>query len=184
MSSPKIAFATAATAVVAILGALASTAAHARGGEVQWSVTVGMPAVTLPVPVLTLPVPGPVVVAPAPRSQVVYVPDRDVPVYPAGHPYGGYRDHRGYREPTRWDVDGDGIPNRHDRLYNPVWDRNGNGVPDRREARRGPYGDRDRDGIPNRYDRHDDRWDRRGDRHDDRYDDRREWREWRGPQGR
>jgi hypothetical protein len=41
------------------------------------------------------------------------------------------------RPPTRWDRDGDGIPNRYDRVYNPRWDRDG-------------------DGIPNRYDRHDD----------------------------
>jgi hypothetical protein len=42
-----------------------------------------------------------------------------------------------YRRPTRWDRDGDGIPDRRDRLYNPAWDRDG-------------------DGIANRYDRHDD----------------------------
>ena len=48
----------------------------------------------------------------------------------------------GYRAPTRWDRDGDGIPNRYDRLYNPRWDRDG-------------------DGIPNRYDRRDDRRDGR-----------------------
>jgi len=32
--------------------------------------------------------------------------------------------------------DGDGMPNRYDRVYNPRWDRDG-------------------DGVPNRYDRHD-----------------------------
>lgn len=42
---------------------------------------------------------------------------------------------RGYHQPRYWDRDGDGIPNRHDRRYNPRWDRDG-------------------DGIPNRYDRH------------------------------
>jgi hypothetical protein len=95
------------------------------------------------------------------------MPEREAVYYPRYHPHDG-RGHFGYRAPTRWDVDGDGIPNRHDRLYNPAWDRNGNGVPDRREYRHGPYGDRDRDGIPNRYDRHDDRWDYRSDRDDRR----------------
>src|SRR4051812_14328100 len=42
------------------------------------------------------------------------------------------------QRPTRWDRDGDGIPNRYDRVYNPPWDRDG-------------------DGIPNRYDHHDGR---------------------------
>jgi hypothetical protein len=56
---------------------------------------------------------------------------------------------RGYHQPTRFDRDGDGVPNRFDRVYNPVWDRDG-------------------DGIPNRYDRHD------GERRDhDRRDDHR-----------
>ena len=49
---------------------------------------------------------------------------------------------RHYQQPTRWDRDGDGIPNRYDRVYNPRWDRDG-------------------DGIPNRYDRRDDRRDHR-----------------------
>ncbi len=44
-----------------------------------------------------------------------------------------------YRAPTRRDVDGDGIPNRYDRVYNPRWDRDGDGVPNRydRNPRRG-----------------------------------------------
>jgi hypothetical protein len=168
MNSRKLALA-AATAAVALVGATVGTAAHAR--DAQWSVTIGAPVITLPAPRITLPVPAPVVVVP--RPQVVYTTEHHAP-----HP--GYGP-GGYREPTRWDVDGDGIPNRHDRLYNPAWDRNGNGVPDRREYRHGPYGDRDRDGIPNRYDRRDDRWDdHRGGRDHDRYD-RRDWRE---PHGR
>ena len=48
----------------------------------------------------------------------------------------GYAHERSYRAPTRWDRDGDGVPNRDDRVYNPRWDRDG-------------------DGVPNRYDRHD-----------------------------
>jgi WXXGXW repeat (2 copies) len=50
--------------------------------------------------------------------------------------------------PSRWDRDGDGIPNRYDRSDN----------------RRGAYGDRDRDGVPNRYDRYDNRQGAFGDR--------------------
>ena len=38
-----------------------------------------------------------------------------------------------YQRPTRWDRDGDGIPNRRDRLYNPRWDRDGDGIPNRRD---------------------------------------------------
>ena len=43
------------------------------------------------------------------------------------------------------------------------WDRNGDGIPDRQQAY-GPYGDRDRDGVPNRYDRYDNRQGAWGDR--------------------
>jgi hypothetical protein len=50
---------------------------------------------------------------------------------------------------SRWDRDGDGVPDRYERPRN--WDRNHNGVPDRYESRR--YRDRDRDGIPDRYER-------------------------------
>lgn len=101
-------------AAVALAGTFAATASQAHT-NVQWSVTVGSPGVVvgLPVPVL----PRPVVVAP-PHRVVVPGPV----VYPA-----------------RWDRDGDGIPNRYDRVYNPRWDRDG-------------------DGVPNRYDRHDNRW--------------------------
>jgi hypothetical protein len=142
----------------AILGALVGTAAHARGGDVQLIVTLPVPVITLPAPRVYLP--APVLVQPVQRSE----PPAAVVVY---EPV--YR-HPGFSGLTRWDVDGDGIPNRYDRVYNPPWDRNGNGVPDRREYghhRHGPWGDRDRDGIPNRYDRRDDRWDRG---HDRRYD--------------
>src|SRR3954451_13801820 len=40
-----------------------------------------------------------------------------------------YYRHDGYRAPTRWDRDGDGIPNRRDPIYNPRWDRDGDGIP-------------------------------------------------------
>jgi hypothetical protein len=40
---------------------------------------------------------------------------------------------RHYRHPTRWDRDGDGIPNRYDRRYNPRRDRDGDGIPNRHD---------------------------------------------------
>jgi hypothetical protein len=110
------------TAALALTGAMVAGAAQAYGGDdVQWSVTIGTPIGT---PVYTQP--APVYVQPAP----VYV--RPAPVY-----------QRGYREPTRWDRDGDGIPNRYDALYNPRWDRDGDGVPDRYETRYNRRHDRD-----------------------------------------
>jgi hypothetical protein len=99
---------------VALVGVLAAASVEARGrDDVQLSVTIGAPVWTLP----SLPVVRPGFVAPS-----------------YGYAYG--RHERSYREPTRWDRDGDGIPNRYDRVYNPRWDRDG-------------------DGIPNRYDRYD-----------------------------
>ena len=98
-----------ALALAGMLGAGAARAGH--GADVQWSVTIGTPVYTRPAPVIVQP----------------------HPVYRVGVPYHRpYRDHRVYRGPTRWDVDGDGIANRHDR-------------------------DRDGDGIPNWHDRHDGR---------------------------
>jgi len=99
---------------VAIAGALAASSVEARSrDDVQFSITIGSPA-----PWRAQPAYGPALIA---RS---------------------YDRHDGYRAPTRWDRDGDGIPNRYDRLYNPRWDRDG-------------------DGVPNRYDRHDNRRDGR-----------------------
>lgn len=80
-----------------------------------------------------------------------------------------------YHAPTHWDRDGDGIPNRHDRLYNPAWDVDGDGIPNRHDRRYNPARDVDGDGIPNRRDgrysphRDHDRDDVRNryDRHDD-----------------
>ena len=128
-----------------IIGALALAAtlgagvAQARGGdELNWSITIGTP---IGVPAYHQPYP---IYAPAPV--VVH------------RPYDG----RGYREPTRWDRDGDGIPNRRDRVYNPRWDRDGDGVPNRYDRHPG-YADgygraRDRDGIPDWRDRRDGHW--------------------------
>jgi PXPV repeat (3 copies) len=123
---------------LALAGALGAGAAQARDADVSWSVTIGSPNVyARPAPVLVAPPPV-VYHRPAP---VMVVPQ---PVY--------------YREPTHWDRDGDGIPNRYDRVYNPVWDRDGDGIPNRYERRAHPYrgyGDHDRDGVPNRWDRYD-----------------------------
>ena len=105
-----------AIAAVTLAGALGAGLAQAHDrGDVQWSVTIGNP------------VPS------------VWVGQ---PAYGYGAPAwsGSYeRAHRGYAHPSRWDRDGDGIPNRYDRVYNPRWDRDG-------------------DGIPNRYDRRDNRY--------------------------
>ena len=45
------------------------------------------------------------------------------------------RPHVAPQRPTRWDRDGDGIPNRYDRVYNPRWDRDGDGIPNRYDRR-------------------------------------------------
>ncbi len=126
-------------AALALAAALGSGVAQARDADVQWSVTIGSPGYRLPQPVYSVPVP--VYHRPAP----VY---HQRPVYPVAR----------YQEPTRWDRDGDGIANRHDRLYNPRWDVDGDGIPnrhDRYSRHDRPHLDDDRDGVPNRYDRHD-----------------------------
>jgi hypothetical protein len=117
-------------AALALTAALGAGMAHARGGDVQWSVTIGAPVY----------VPAPVYRQPAP---VYHQPP---PVY-----YPQVR----YQTPTYWDRDGDGIPNRYDRVYNPAWDVDGDGIPNRHDARYRPRWDHDGDGVPNRYDRHD-----------------------------
>lgn len=128
-----------------VAGLAAAGAAQAHGSrDVQWSVTIGAPAVVLPRVVLPAP--------PLPHVRVQPV----VVTQP------------GYRGRTRWDVDGDGIPNRHDRVYNPRWDMDGDGIPNRYDRHpqrpdhrgghrghdRSPGYDRDRDGIPDRSDRY------------------------------
>jgi hypothetical protein len=111
-------------AALGVAGALCAVSANAHGNEdVQWSVTIGSQ------------VGGPVYGAPVYGAPVYTAP---VPVYTTPAPAYGYGDgynHRQYRAPTRWDRDGDGIPNRYDRVYNPRWDRNGDGVADRYERR-------------------------------------------------
>lgn len=112
---------------LALAGALSAGTAQAHD-DVQWSVTIGSPIgvpVYAPAPVLR----APVVVAPAPR-----------------YAYGGYdRDGYRYHQPTRWDRDGDGIPNWRDARYNPRWDRDGDGVPNWRDHRDDRYHGRDHD---------------------------------------
>lgn len=124
------------TAAAIALGAtLSAGAAQASHDDVQWSVTIGSP---VGVPVYT-----------APRvvhTQPVYVTPQPVYVQPQPR---YVREHRGYRQPTRWDRDGDGIPNRHDTRYNPRWDIDGDGIANRHDR------DVDGDGIPNRRDRRD-----------------------------
>jgi hypothetical protein len=147
-----------ATAAAMLAAALGGGAAQARG-DVHWSVTIASPEVRLPGGgvVYLPPIPLPRAVVVQPRHEVEY---RD-------HPHRGVE----YREPRRWDVDGDGIPNRYDRVYNPRWDRDGDGVPNRYD--RTPRGGSDHRGW------HDDRrgWqdDRRG-WHDERRDHRRDHR--------
>jgi hypothetical protein len=133
MSKTRFAIAAALT----LVAALGTGVAQARDADVQWSVTIGSPAYGHPQPVYGVPVYR----QPAP----VY---HQRPAYPMQR----------YQQPTRWDSDGDGIPNRHDRLYNPRWDVDGDGIPnrhDRYDRNDSPRWDRDRDGVPNRYDRHD-----------------------------
>lgn len=119
-------------AALALTCALSAGAAQA--GNVQWSISIGMPFYAPPVYVQPVPVyvqPAPVYVQPAP----VYV--QPLPIYrpvvrvwaPPAPVYLRRDDHR----VTRWDHDGDGIPNRHDRLYNPRWDRDGDGIPNRQD---------------------------------------------------
>ncbi|HEU5297437.1 MAG TPA: hypothetical protein VFU71_21845 [Burkholderiaceae bacterium] len=124
-----------AAAALVATGALGVGVAQAQETHVSWSITIGSPVPVLPLPAIVGP--APVVVQPA---QVV--------VQPA--PY--YHDRR-YHQPMRWDADGDGIPNRYDRLYNPAWDRDGDGIPNYRDHYDNRRHDRDGD-IPNRYDRH------------------------------
>lgn len=129
-------------------GALAAGWAQARGPvDVQWQVTIGSPQGHLPGGGVVL-LPPRVVVAPPPR--------RDP----------------GYQEPRRWDADGDGIPNRYDRVYNPRWDVDGDGIPNRydRYPRGGHpvYGQRDW---------RDDRRDYRRDERREGRDDRKDWRD-------
>jgi len=125
------------TAALALAGALGTGLAQARGSdEVQWSVTIGTP---IGVPVYTQP---------------AHVYTQPAPVYAPAYPV--YQQ-RPYYQRSRWDHDGDGIPNRYDRVYNPPWDRDGDGIPNRHDRYDNSRHDRDGDGIPNWQDRRDGR---------------------------
>ena len=108
---------------------LASGLAQARSPvDVQWQVTIGSPVGGYPVHggvVVSAPVylPPPVLVVPR------YVPQYQAQYQPQYQPQHQPRPAPPYCEPTRWDSDGDGIPNRYDRVYNPRWDRDGDGIP-------------------------------------------------------
>jgi hypothetical protein len=94
---------------------LSAGLAHANyNDDVQWSVTIGTPVYSQPV-----------------YRQAVPVYRQPVPVYVQPAPVYGQYGH--YRQPTRWDRDGDGIPNRADPVYNPRWDRDGDGIPNRQD---------------------------------------------------
>lgn len=138
----------AALAALGLTGALAAGTAHARGDhDVQWSVTIGS---HLPLPLPRVVLPAPVVVTPAPHGQrPVWQPYPHARTHPAPVPVPVR-----YREPTRWDHDGDGIPNHRDRVHNPAWDVDGDGIPNRHDRVYNPPRPRDRDGdgVPNRYD--------------------------------
>ena len=125
----------------AVSGALSAGLAQAHT-DVHWSVSIGAPWLPIyaqPAPIYVQP--EPVYVQPAP---VYYGPPavyyRPSPVYGRALPV------YGQRYDSRWDRDGDGIPDRygrHARQDDRRWDN------DHRW-------DRDRDGVPNRYDRHPD----------------------------
>ena len=124
---------TALIALVAATGALGAGAAQAQHNDVdvRWSVTIGSAhgaPFFLPAPVIVQ----------QPRAVVRHQPVQPVRV--------------AYRQPTRNDADGDGIPNRYDRVYNPEWDVDGDGIPNRRDRAYTPAWDRDGDGVPNRHD--------------------------------
>ena len=124
-------------AALALTGALGAGLAQARGqDEVQWSVSIG----------------GPIGVSVYSQPYPVY--NQPYPAYRQLAPV--YREQR-YQQPTRWGRDGDGIPNRYDRVYNPRWDRDGDGIPNRYDHHDRVRYDRDGDGIPNGQDRHDGR---------------------------
>jgi len=112
---------------LALTAALGVGMAQARDVDVQWSVTIGAPLLIQPLPVYAQPLP-----IHGRSTSVMVLP---VPVYRQS----------AYLRPTRWDLDGDGIPNRQDRLYNPQWDRDGDGIPNQRDRydnrRQGRAGD-------------------------------------------
>jgi len=120
-----------ATATTLLLtSALAAGGAQA-GPDVHWQISLETPLLRLPghvvLPLPPIPVPRVVVTAPS-------------------------RGERAWREPSRRDADGDGVPNRVDRVYNPRWDRDGDGIPNRYDAY--PNDPRNGRGLHRHADRH------------------------------
>jgi len=124
-------------AALAATGALGAGVAQAHEADVQWAVTIGAPIYAQSAPAYT-------------RSAPVY--GWTAPIYAEPAPM--YQRPR-YHQPTRWDRDGDGIPNRYDPVYNPIWDRDGDGIPNRYDRFDNSRHDRDGHGVPDRFDRHD-----------------------------
>jgi hypothetical protein len=108
-------------AKLALSGVLAGRVAQAGNADLPGSIVIGTPVYTGPIPVVKpLPVyrPGARVWAPPAQLHARWVDPRV----------------------TRWDRDGDGIPNRHDRHYNPRWDRDDVGIPNRHDRHPGRTG--------------------------------------------
>ena len=117
---------------IVVIGALGSSLVQAHPG-VRWSVSIGVPLQ----PIYSPRFPG--YYEPAP---VYYEP---APVVVQPYPYFYDRPVQ-YRDPTRWDRDGDGISYRYEYREQRPWDRD-------RDRDRDWNRDRDRDGVPDRYDR-------------------------------
>ena len=80
---------------------------------------------------------------------------RDRPGYAYRAPGWVERDGRWHYQPSRWDRDGDGIPNRRDATPDGRRDRDrdNDGIPNRQDPTPdGRRSDRDRDGVPDRAD--------------------------------
>ena len=101
--------------------ALGTGAAHAGDLGLQWSIVIGTPVYAQQAQVYVRHLP---------------VSVRPVPAYQPPPP--GYA-RTAYLRPTRWDRDGDGIPNHRDRLYNPSWDRDGDRIPNRHDRQPDRY---------------------------------------------
>ena len=125
--------------------------AQARDVDVRWSVTIGTPVYAQPIVRVAQPAPAYF------RTVPVYV-QPELAYQPHGHwPAGRWQASRWQGSPwqaSRWDRDADGIPDRHDRLYNPRWDRDGDGITNRHDdhddSQRGEF----RGGGAHRPDRH------------------------------
>ena len=124
---------TLAAAALLLAGGLATAAAQARDVDLQWSITIGSPGYDRSAPVV---VAAPRIYGPAPIYSPAPVWGQRVVVLPEPVRTVGYSEHHHHPHwrPSRRDADGDGIPNRYDRVYNPRWDRDGDGVPNRRDA--------------------------------------------------